>query len=499
VVTLLLLLNLPFLIGRALSLVRFSVHLPLDSAAELSFLVLTGFAFIGLFIPPATRMQRLNRYPLLGRTLFVALFISGPLQWEALVALTIMLPFVLAVLWPLVSSPWAAIILIGGTLLIWWQALAARALLWELTKQIVHGRRSRLLIVIAVGLVIALLALIARGFIQLLQVSNGDWQALLATGYSRYLPFLPTKILPALLLDLEMRGRSLETACQLGGLLVWTIGLWGVGGWIFTRSLHRPATSDGARRARHYRGEIWLSPPLPLPIAAIIAKEAHYLRRDPITLSVWTVAQLPILLFLAVGVIIRQAAGPNSLSPSVQVGILYVAGLVTAAWSSSSIGQNLFGMERKGLIVLMNAPLGQRSIILGKNLFLGTMLTLEITFLLGGLALLLATVQGLLTAWLTSVGLLNAYIGIADVISIYFPYKVERVGDWRHAPFEAGFLGFIAIVITTAPVLMILLTVGRLAGVLAAFVVGVLAYGLVWFKLPMMIQHHEEELLRESL
>ena len=60
---------------------------------------------------------------------------------------------------------------------------------------------------------------------------------------------------------------------------------------------------------------------------------------------------------------------------------------------------------------------------------------------------------------------------------------------------EGGLLGFIAIVITTAPVLLSLFTVGRLAGTLAAFVIAVLVYGLIWFKLPIMIERHKEEFL----
>jgi len=369
VFSVLLLLNLSLLIGRELRLFQSLTQLRLDSVAELSFLALTVLAVAGLLGPSFIETRRLRQYPLRGRLLFTALMISGPLQWEALAIMIIILPLVLAVLWPLVSSPWTAIVAVGGTLLIWWQALAARELLWELAKQIVHGRRSRLLIGIAAGLGIALLALIVKGFIQLLQTSSGDWRTLLAADYSRCLPFLPSKMLPALLVDLG-RGRLVGAASHLSGLIAWTVGLWWVGGWGFAHSLHRPAASDGARRVRRYRGELWVSPPLPLPVAAIFAKEAHYLRRDPMTLSVWAVAQLPVLLFLAAGIIIRQAAGPSYLSPSAEEGILYAAGLVTAAWLSSSIGQNLFGMERKGLIVLLNAPVEQRLLVLGKNLFL---------------------------------------------------------------------------------------------------------------------------------
>jgi len=494
VFSVLLLLNLSLLIGKQLRLFRFLTQLRLDSVAELSFVVLTVLVVAGLLGPSFIETRRLRQYPLRGRLLFTALIISGPLQWEALIIMIIIVPWVLAVLWPLVSSPWTAFIVVGGMLLIWWQALAARELLWELIRQIVHARRSRLLIVIATALGIALLTLMAEEFIRSLQTSNGDWRALLAADYSRYLPFLPSKMLSALLVDLG-KGRLVGAASQLSGLIAWTVGLWWVGGWAFARSLHQPAANDGARRVRRYRGELWLSPPLPLSVAAIIAKEAHYLRRDPITLSVWAVAQLPVLLFLAVGIIIRKAAGPNYLSPSAEAGILYAAGLVTAAWLSSSIGQNLFGMERKGLIVLLNAPVENRLLVLGKNLFLGGVIMLEITFLLGGLALLLATSQGLLTAWLTSVGLLTAYIGIANLISVYFPYEIEQLGDWRYAPVEGGLLGFIAIVITTAPVLLSLFTVGRLAGTLAAFAIAVLVYGLIWLKLPIMIERHKEELL----
>ncbi len=188
-----------------------------------------------------------------------------------------------------------------------------------------------------------------------------------------------------------------------GGLLVW-VGVTSVLLWLRFRSQYfgeelsdSVAPAATKRRVRKQSSATTLPSLLPSQIAAVVSKEFHYLTRNGFSAITFLLPPIMVMFFS------MQFAGKNptlkahGLSPQ-----LFFPGMMAyLILILLSPAYNSFAFEGRGVQSYFMAPVRMRNVLMGKNLFLVCIVTIELAICLGvlvwrvgfpGWALFLSTV-----------------------------------------------------------------------------------------------------------
>jgi ABC-2 type transport system permease protein len=196
---------------------------------------------------------------------------------------------------------------------------------------------------------------------------------------------------------------------------------------------------------RIHRGELDLGGPgsgaagrparMPLrgAIGALLEKDLRVAWRDPALKAMVVMSLAGPLLFLF---FVFQARGPRGFGP----GLLMVAAFVGAA----SFGGNAFGLERRGIALLMSLPVARWRILVAKNagaliLRLPGVLVLAAAALVAAPAFLPAALVAALVSALVAAGVDN-YFSILFPVSVPEPGKSLGAGGGRRG-FAAAAMG----------------------------------------------------------
>jgi ABC-2 type transport system permease protein len=162
----------------------------------------------------------------------------------------------------------------------------------------------------------------------------------------------------------------------------------------------------------------WRLPGLDEKFSAILEKEIRYLRQNPRLL---VMLANPVILFMLI------AVGParKVMSLAHPAGLLAgFAGLL--ALSVTNLSGNTFGMDGSGFGRWLLSPLPLRKVLLGKSLTQGAILT---ALYLAGATVVLGAgkISGTMFLAITAgfLGILIILLGAGNVISVYWPKRIE--------------------------------------------------------------------------
>jgi ABC-2 type transport system permease protein len=265
------------------------------------------------------------------------------------------------------------------------------------------------------------------------------------------------------------------------------------------RRIHRgeldlggPSSSGQGRPARM---------PLPGTIGALLEKDLRVAWRDPALKATAVMSLAGPLLFLF---FVFQARGPQGFGR----GLLMVAAFVGA----SSFGGNAFGMERRGIALLMSLPVERWRMLAAKNvgaliLRLPGLLVLAAAALLAAPVILPAALAAALVAALVAAGVDN-YFSILFPVSVPEPGKSLGAGGGRRgfAAAAMGALMFTGSLMLAAPFVFLAwlpILLGRPILWLATLPLAIAGAGAVYAMLVAgaagLLQRREPEVLERML
>ena len=292
--------------------------------------------------------------------------------------------------------------------------VGSRALLTALSRQL-RSRRAR-------DLVIVLVSVTAVGFNLALQVGARMAERLERADLEgmrplvRVLGWLPPGLAARAVVDAG-EGRLPAAAAELAGAALAVVVL----GWWWWRSLDRVLTTAEPAAQRRNRQPAGLIPRplrrlLPAdPRGAVAAKELRYLARHPRLRVAWVISCL-----LGLGLVVFVAVTDGLRHPWM------VLASLTMAFMASQNSLNQFGFDGAAYWTQVAAGVDPRGDLSGRNLasLLSGMATTTV------LSVLLAAVTG---GWLyvpvalcLGLGVLLLSLGVADVVSVRFPYPLPE-------------------------------------------------------------------------
>jgi hypothetical protein len=261
-----------------------------------------------------------------------------------------------------------------------------------------------------------------------------SWTQELAVQVDR---FSPPGIITQSLLVVDKRDLLLVAL-----LLAYTLLAW----WLLWRRLravyHGEIYAETFKVQRELKVKLgWRLPGLDEKISAILEKEIRYLRQNPRLL---VMLANPVILFMLV------ALGParKVMSFAHPAGLLAgFAGLL--ALSVTNLSGNTFGMDGSGFGRWLLSPLPLRKVLLAKSLTQGAILT---ALYLAGAAVVLGAgnISGTMFLAITSgfLGILIILLGAGNVVSVYWPKRIEPTQMSSRIVSQAA--GLAALLITMA-------------------------------------------------
>jgi len=291
-------------------------------------------------------------------------------------------------------------------------------------EKIFANRRAR---EVLVGLFV--LSMVSMNFLNLaLQHSSGRGTRPKILHVLPYFSWLPG----------SLAGNAIATATEadskgmllmLGGLLVW-LGATSWLLWMRYRAQYlgeelseSAAPSAGKRGARKQMASLDLPGFLSPPVAGVMRKEFHYLTRNGFSFLTLIVPPVMVIFFTL------EFAGNNSQikEHGVAPQLFFPAAMAYLILILLSPAYNSFAFEGHGIQSYFMAPVRMRDILVGKNLFLVCVVTVELTISLGvliwrigfpGLPLFLSTVAAAAFA-------VTGQLTIANWSALSFPKKME--------------------------------------------------------------------------
>jgi ABC-2 type transport system permease protein len=218
-------------------------------------------------------------------------------------------------------------------------------------------------------------------------------------------------------------------ALTVGGLLVWLGAASGLL-WIRYRAQYlgeelseSAAPSAGKRGPRRRSVSLGLPGFLPPPVAGVMRKEFHYLTRNGFSFLALIIPPIMVIFFT------MEFAGNNSqirehgLAPQ----LFFPAAMAYLILILLSPAYNSFAFEGHGIQSYFLAPVRMRDVLVGKNLFLVSVVAVELVISLGvlvwrigfpGLPLFLSTITAAAFA-------VMGQLAIANWSALSFPKKME--------------------------------------------------------------------------
>jgi ABC-2 type transport system permease protein len=378
--------------------------------------------------------------------------------------------------------------------------VGSRALLTALSRWLRSRRARDLTIVLMSVLALALNLAIQGGGRLLRRVGQEDLEAL--RPLARVVGWLPPGLAARAVVDAG-RGRLLAATGELLAAAVVVLLL----GWWWWRSLDRVLTTAEPPARANARPAAGLFPRVArrlLPAdqrGAVAAKELRYLARHPRLRVSWLTSGL-----LTLALVVFVAASDRLARPEVVLAALLMVFLL------SQNSMNQFGHDGPAYWTNLAAGADPRGDLVGKNLataLAGLAATVA-------LAVVLAAVTG---GWLyvpvalcLAVGVLAVSLGVADVVSVRFPYPLPEVTSnlWAvQAPGQGCLVGLVQMAAFAVQGLLLLPLLALVGVGLAAWPpalaiacpVAVL-YGIVLWRVGLDIgtrwlRGHQAELLAE--
>src|SRR5208337_1093749 len=210
------------------------------------------------------------------------------------------------------------------------------------------------------------------------------------------------------------------------------------------------AASAEKAKGQSANGE-WL-PLVPATVAAVVLKEFRYLTRNGMAFFTLLLPPIMVVFFtlqFGKGSPLREhSLKPEMFFPAIMAYLILI--LISPAY-------NAFAFEGKGIQTYFMAPLRFQDVLLGKNLFLVALVTLELSL---SLALLVWRVGWPSTAMFAAIGQLT----IANWSSLSFPKKMEfgKMKGQRNS--GVAVWTALGVQIVVAAVCTVIILAGRLLG-----------------------------------
>jgi len=246
--------------------------------------------------------------------------------------------------------------------------------------------------------------------------------------YGRYLDWTPASLAGHAAQE-AARGEVRGFWVASGWLAVWSVGLsvllWRRFAAQYAGEEISDSPSAGSRRVKERAGSVGgdFTPAfVPPQVAGVMAKEFHYLTRNGFAFLSLVVPPIMVLFF-------SMQFGPGSMlkEHSVKPAAFFPGMLAYLILILMAPAYNAFAYEGKGIQTYFMAPLAFRDVLLGKNLFLVTMIVFELALSFG---LLLWRIGWPGTASFLSTIAAGAFavigqLAIANWSSLSFPKKME--------------------------------------------------------------------------
>lgn len=218
------------------------------------------------------------------------------------------------------------------------------------------------------------------------------------------------------------RGELGAWALNLGAGLVALVALLGlcalVMGRVYTGELAFGAQKSAAARPSRMR--------FGGPVGTLLEKDLRVAWREPALKAVMLFGLLGPVLFLVFALRMRHG-------PAAESTVLMLASFV----GLSSFGANIFGLERRGLALLLAFPVARWRILVAKNL-VALLLRLPGLVLLGVAALLLAPAALLPAAATIALVTILSAAGLDNFMSLWAPMVIPAPGRNPYGPSSGG-------------------------------------------------------------
>jgi hypothetical protein len=404
-------------------------------------LMLWAVFFFWQFVPlvfegysPGLNFREVARYPVSFRLYFFLNAAYGFFDPAAITALLWLLSMWLGILFarPEWAFPAAIYFLIFAALNI----LCNRILIGVLERfqSTRRGRERVAAILLILMLVPQLFNFAVQGWINVRRFHPPQWAQELMEQADR---FSPPGIITQALVSLDIQGAL---------FIILLVAYTGLACWLLLRRLRAVYQGEIYAETFKVQRELKVKPGWRLPgfddkLSAIFEKELRYLRQNPRLLALMA---NPVILFAFV------ALGParRVLSFTNPAGLL--AGFAALlALSVTNLSGNVFGMESGGFSRWLLSPLPLRKVLLAKSLTQGAIMT---AFYLAGAAVVVGLGQ---ISWSMFLAITAGYLGIliillgaGNVISVYWPKRIEPAQMTSRIVSQAA--GLAALLITVA-------------------------------------------------
>ncbi len=376
---------------------------------------------LGFVLNESYDITRLFVYPLSSRQIFLGVMFGSLVDFPVL----FFLPTLLVIPFGFAGNVFALLVALLVVPLFLLHTLALSQAILLVGAGFLRSRRFRDLYIMLMPLLGAVVYLLMR----VLPRYAGDihWRVLLHSRAWEAINLLPPGLAARTVAAASRGAYGLSLLCLLGLLLFSAATVFLAGRlieWIrLSDTLSAPAPRQSAAKGgiapRRALGQSWLPP----VVSTIMDKEMKYLLRDP-----YYKAQVSRLAYLLIMVIFIFR---------IHSSISLWSAVAFLLWGEMAQPLNFFGTEGNAASTLFLFPSARRQILLGKNLFIFTLLAV-----VNGIALLIITLLlgkpeqfPLLYGVMELLSVLS--IACGNVVSVKFPYRAVMRG-WRMQQQSAG-------------------------------------------------------------
>jgi hypothetical protein len=464
--------GLPFYAGIAIATFFGYRYLPVPANAEVLFLVLTGVYLVWMVLPlleftvnEGLDVSKLMLFPLTRPELMVSLLFSTLLD---IPMFGLILVFIAVIAGWAVSIP-VALLTILAVIICYAQVVGMSQLVLALLMRTLQSRRFRDLSIILIALFSSSCYIFQQIVLRGIGTSNIVTNIEQAR-FSSYLQWLPPGM-TARAIQQATLGNWVASIAWLSVSLVAGIVVLYLWALVLERSLSTPEVGGAVRPRRRKaakeagsvgsaRGEIVAQTLGAInqtrtqrlgstQTFAITVKELKYFWRDP-QLKALLLSSLYIIIVFLIGPILNPNASIGS------VGSLTLIAPLAVFFSMFTLSYNTLGLERQSLTTLFLFPVEPRRILLGKNLAVALMGTMELTVLVLASAFLSHAWNTVLPVLAIGLAGIAVVLGCGNVTSVFLPQRMRQMQRGFQA--TGSSIGNAGCVRTLLSMLMLLVT-----------------------------------------
>jgi len=422
------------------------LHVPAQFASAFLMGILLFFyslwflsGFLNLEMEESLDITKLLVYPLSLRRLFIATWLTSPIELPFLHAVFIYAPILIAFSHSVASFLVALLSLI----IFHFHAVCLFKFASQLNLAIIRNRLANLALVLLILFVLAsALYVVAQNLPSKTSAHEGSlletFRPLFDSQFWKLLGFLPPGLISKSIVSAS-QGNFAVPAINLFIVLLLTGVIVILAGAIMERVYLRAVITGEikpreslrkrARSASSFPGLTKLPLLLRNPaISAVVEKELKSYIREPALLSF---IASPLLLPAIIGISFILAGKELQAILPRDITFLILTALVSFTWAGISV--NIFGIEKAGVHHLLLSSASRRAIFLGKNLVLCVSATILNFIVFAVLGLMFRNLSDAVLGFLTTEASLPATLGAGNTVSVLFPVPIG-MREWRPLP-----------------------------------------------------------------